>query len=88
MEGASFAKEMGKVRIASCPTQSEWVGDFLQGAEYSMGYETRSNKAVPISVIVKVLDMIQQDASEAVNTNAHQLIKIGAFIAILTAGLL
>ncbi len=86
VEGASFAKGMGKVRMTSCPTQLEWFGDFLQGAEYCIGYETRSNKAVPISVIVKVLDMIQEDASEAVNTNAHQLIKVGAFITILTAG--
>ncbi|KAL7460179.1 hypothetical protein ACHAXS_000641 [Conticribra weissflogii] len=85
-EGSSFSKGTGKVRMTSCPTQSEWFADFLRGAEYRMGYETRSNKAVPIGAIAAVLELIAQDALEGSEVEANQLYKAGAFIAILTAG--
>lgn len=85
-EGASFAKGTGKIRLSSCPMQSEWFGDFIRGAVYRMGYKTRSNKAVPISVMVKVLQMIKDDENEAVVTEARQFLKVGTFLTILTGG--
>ena len=36
-EGALFAKGLGRIRPTSCPSQSEWFYDFLQGNGVSNG---------------------------------------------------
>ncbi len=45
-----------------------------------MGYDMFSNEAVTITVMVWVLEMIREYAKEAVPTEAHQLMKVGAFL--------
>lgn len=85
-EGASFAGNASKIRFTSCPSQSEWFGDFLTGAEDRMGYETKKQKYLPISVIIEQLRLIEQDALLADPHEARTLYKLGALICVLTAG--
>lgn len=87
-EGASFSGNASKIRFTSCPSQSEWFGDFLSGAEDRMGYDTRNQKFIPIPVVLKQLEMIKRDADAADGEEANFLYKVGALICILTAGAL
>jgi hypothetical protein len=87
LEGSCFSSGAGKVRITECPTQSVFFTDFLKGLEYRMGATPRANLPVSIRVIVELLQRIKDDAAEMSNkSEADQLYKFGAFIAICTAG--
>ena len=86
-EGSSFGVKVGKIRMTSCPSQSAWFSDNMRGVEDRMGYETRANKAVPIGAIVEMLDMIKEDAETAPTLEeANELWKLGACVAVATAG--
>lgn len=84
-EGSSFAGNAKKIRFTSCPSQSEWFGDFLLGAEDRMGYDTRKQLYLPMQVIIEQLRLVKLDASEATSNHAISLYKFGALICILTA---
>lgn len=84
-EGASFSKGPGKVRITSCPSQSQWLTDFLLGAQDRMGYDTKRQQAVAIKVVVLMLTMVKDDAIGHDDEYATVLYKFGALVAILTA---
>lgn len=85
-EGASFAGNASKIRFTSCPSQSEWFGDFLTGAEDRMGYETKKQKYLPIPVIVEQLRLIKRDAELESGAQSRTLYKLGALICLLTSG--
>jgi hypothetical protein len=85
-EGASFSGNASKIRFTSCPSQSEWFGDFLLGAEDRMGYDTKKQLYLPIPVILEQLRLIQEDAADSLNSQTNLLYKLGALICILTAG--
>jgi hypothetical protein len=42
-EGSAFAPGFGKATLTNCPTQQEWFGQFLRGAEIRMGNATKVN---------------------------------------------
>ena len=85
-EGSSFTKGTSRVRPTSCPSQSEFFSDFLRGAEYRMGYETAANHGVNMKALVAVLDFIKADIEACDNSlERNQLIKVGAFICLVTA---
>ena len=85
-EGASFARGTSRVRPTSCPTQSEWMFDFLRGMENRMGFDSQADHGVGIEAIVQVLEYIKEDAAEMRDIEeANVLWKIGAFICVLTA---
>lgn len=83
-EGASFSGNAKKIRFTSCPSQSEWFGDFLLGAEDRMGFDTRNQLYLPIRVIIKQLEFIKRDADESDGQAARRLYKLGALVTILT----
>jgi hypothetical protein len=86
LEGNCFSRGTGKVRITECPSQSEFFGDFLNGLEYRMGVTSKANLPVSIRVIVELLKRVQDDASGMVDsTEADQLYKFGAYVAMCTA---
>lgn len=85
-EGASFSGNANKIRFTSCPSQSEWFGDFLLGSEDRMGYDTKKQLYLPIPVILEMLHLIKEDASDSTNLQSSMLFKLGALICILTAG--
>ena len=88
-EGASFARGTGRVRPTSCPSQSEWMQDFLRGAENRMGHETMADHAVPISVIVEALKLVEVDALESEANDdqggADILYRFGAYLCMCTS---
>lgn len=85
LEGATFSGNASRIRFTTCPTQSTWFGDFLLGAQDRMGYETKNQKAVPISAIVRQVEMIEDDIDNAESQEqAHFLVKLAALITILT----
>lgn len=84
-EGAAFSKGTGKVRLTSCPSQSQWFTDFLLGAQDRMGFDTKNQLALPIKAIVLLLDMIKLDAEGLEEEYSSILYKLGSLIAILTA---
>ncbi len=61
-EGASFAKGIGRIRPTSCPSQSKWFCDMLQGMEYRMGCQAQPNHGLLIGAIVYLLDLMSEDA--------------------------
>jgi hypothetical protein len=91
-EGAAFANGKYQVRQTTCPAQSEWFYDFLQGLEFRMGCQSDPNHGLLMGVIVHLLDLIKIDAEEAEEAGAaleaNELWKVGAYVCILTAALL
>jgi hypothetical protein len=89
-EAASFSKGAYRVRPTNCPTQSDWFGSFLLGAQARMGHKTRTNKSVPIEVMVKLLGYVARDAlameMDGEQAAANELWKMGAYYCTLTAG--
>jgi hypothetical protein len=45
-EGLAFTSGFGKATLTSCPTQKEWFGQFLRGAEIRMGCVTKANQSL------------------------------------------
>ena len=68
VEGASFAKGLGRIRPTSCPS-SEWFYDMLWGMEYRMGCQAQPNHGLLIGAIVYLLDLVSEDAREAERLN-------------------
>ena len=84
-EGAAFSRGTGKVRMTSCPSQSQWFSDFLLGAQDRMGYDTANQMALPIKTVVKMLELIKLDVLERDEEYSRILVRLGALVAILTA---
>jgi hypothetical protein len=84
-EGATFSGNASKIRFTSCPSQSEWFGDFLLGSEDRMGYDTKNQLYLPIPVIIELLRLIKEDASDSLNSDSVLLYKLGSLICVLTA---
>ena len=89
LEGASFAKGVGRVRPTSCPSQSEWFSQFQRGMEYRMGSQAEPNRGLLMGAIVYLLSLVSMDAEEAeeagFHADANELWKVGAYVCILTA---
>jgi hypothetical protein len=50
-EGAAFANGKYQVRQTSCPAQSEWFHNFLQGLEYRMGCQSDPDHGLLVEAI-------------------------------------
>lgn len=83
-EGSTFSGT-SRVRLTSCPSQSDWFKSFLLGAEDRMGFDTMNQKPLTMMCILKQLEMIRSDMEEAVGTEKSFLVKLGALITLLTA---
>lgn len=78
-EGSAFAGGFAKNKATQCPSQSEWFGGFMQGAEARMGFATQSNRPLHIRTIVRVLEVIKEQANAQVDIQrTRELIKVGA----------
>ncbi len=89
LEGASFARGVGRVRSTSCPSQSEWFSQFQRGMEYRMGSQSEPCHGLLMGAIVYLLLLLTMNAQEAekpgFNTDANKLSKVGTYGCILTA---
>ena len=83
-EGSSFSRGAGRVRPTSCPSQSEWFYDFLRGMEYRMGCQLQPNHGLLIRAIIRLLELMREDANEATRMDAvveaNELWKVGAYV--------
>ena len=85
-EGSSFSQGFGKATLTSCPTQQKWFGLFSLGMESRMGYTTEANKALRIDAVVKLLELVREDAEEAPPGYVADLYKLGAAIVVAQCG--
>jgi hypothetical protein len=80
-EGSAFASGFGKATLTTCPTRQEWFGQFLRGAEIKMGYATKANRSLTTPTVVRLLEIIRQEAEEETPLIAREYYKVGAAVA-------
>ena len=86
---SSFSSGTSKVRLTSCPTQSDAFGYFCAGARRRMGHESKADKSLDIRAILRLIEMIKAaaEAMEPVNSAAaNELWKLGAGIVVGVIG--
>ena len=87
-EVASFSKGLGRIRLNSCETQSEWFYDFHRGMEYRMGSQAEPDHGLLVGAIVHLLSLMEMDARDAEESesyvDANELWKVGAYVCVLT----
>lgn len=82
-EMTSFSSGVNKVKLTTCPTQSEPFRLFLKGCERRMGHDSLAQRSLRNKAIVRMLDMIKADASIALSRErANELYRCGAAIAV------
>jgi len=71
------------------PVPVEWFYDFLRGVEYRMGCQSQPNHGLLIGAIIRLLELMREDADEATRmvavAEANELWKVGAYVCILMA---
>jgi hypothetical protein len=80
-EGSTFTSNTARVTLTSCPSQQKWFGKMMRGAESRMGYTSQWQQPLGIKVIVKLLDLIKEEAEEQDQSIAGEFIKVGAAVA-------
>ncbi|KAL7526261.1 hypothetical protein ACHAXR_001401, partial [Thalassiosira sp. AJA248-18] len=81
-EVPSFSRGINKVKLSTCPSQSDDFSLFATGAERRMGYVSNADKALHIGAVVRVLELIQEEAPSQPPQIANELWKCGAAIAV------
>jgi hypothetical protein len=87
-EGASFSQGFGKATLTSCPTQQKWFSLFLLGMETAMGYTSAANRAFNIKTVVRILELVKEEASNLPPGVSNNLYKFGAAVVVAQCGLL
>lgn len=85
-EGSSFSQGFNKATLTSCPTQQKWFTLFSLGMEARMGYTTEANRALRIQTIVRMLELVKEEAEESPPGLAGDLFKFGAAVAVAQCG--
>ena len=80
-EGLTFTLNMARVTLTSCPSQQKWFERMMRGAESRMGYTTQQQQPLATNVIVKLLELIKEEAEEQDRDVASKFFKVGAAIA-------
>ncbi len=70
-----------RVTVTSCPSQQGWFDRMMRGAESRMGYTTQRQQPLGTSVIVKLLELIKEDAEGQDCDIAGELFKVRAAMA-------
>ena len=85
-EGASFTQGMSKATLTSCPTQQKWFSLFSLGMEARMGYSTEANKSLRIQTVVRILELVKEEAEDSPPALARDLFKFGAAVVVAQCG--
>ncbi len=85
-EGSSFSRGFGKATLTSCPTQQKWFSTFSLGMEARMGYTSGANRAFSIKTVVRILEMVKEEAMEAFPGHRDELFKFGAAVVVAQCG--
>jgi hypothetical protein len=62
-EGSTFTSGRMRITVTTCPTQQRWFGLFLRGSESRMGYSSQPNQPLGIGVVVKMLELVLDEAA-------------------------
>ena len=71
----------GKANLTTCPTQQEWFGQFLRGAEIRIGYATKANRSLTTPTVARLLEIIRRETEEETPLIAREYYKVGAAVA-------
>ena len=85
-EGSSFSQGFNKATLTSCPTQQKWFSLFSLGMEARMGYTSEANRALRIQAVVRVLELVKEEAEASPIGLARDLYKFGAAVAVAQCG--
>ncbi len=86
-EGTSFNKGMGQgSTLTTCPTQQKWFTMFSLGMETRMGYATKADRALHINIILRLLELVIEEASMSSDLVESELYKFGAAIVAAICG--
>ena len=80
-EGSTFTLNTARVTVTSCPSQQGWFDRMMRGAESRMGYTTQRQQQLGTNVIVKLLELIKEEAEEQDHDIASKFFNVGATIA-------
>lgn len=78
----SFSKGTGRIKLTTCPTQSDGFTLFTIGAEKRMGHESEADRPLHINAVLRLLELIKRDASREPPVIANELWKAEAVIAV------
>jgi hypothetical protein len=82
-EGASFGSSAGRgSTLTLCPTQQKWFNTFAIGVETRMGYATKADKALHINVVVRMLELVREEAEGANQALANEYYKFGTAVVV------
>ena len=85
-EGFSFGSGWSKSTFTSCPSQSDWFSLFAIGAETRIGFASEANKPLHIKVVLRLLELIKEEAEDQPWHIRKEMLKVGAAIATAQAG--
>ena len=85
-EGSSITTGMTKATLTTCPTQQKWFNLMMRGAENRMGYATRRQQPLSIATIIRLLELVKEEAEEQEHHVAREFFKVGAAIALAVCG--
>ena len=85
-EGASFSQGFGKATLTSCPTQQKWFNLFSLGMETRMGYTSAANWAFNIKTVVRIMELVKEEASDSPPGMSNDLYKFGAAVVVAQCG--
>ena len=76
----SIGTGLKKMSMSECPTQSDWYSLFNTGIATRMGSESCADKPLPMTVIVRLLELIESEADGHPRRIAFGMLKVGAAI--------
>ena len=85
-EGSSFSQGFNKATLTSCPTQQKWFSLFSLGMEARMGYTSEANRALCIQSVVRMLELVKEEAELSPMGSARELYKFGAAVVVAQCG--
>jgi hypothetical protein len=80
-EGSMFSSSMAKITITSCPTQQKWFNLMMRGVERRIGYTSQRQQPLEVGVMVRLLNLIKEQAKDQGPVVARKYYKLGAAIA-------
>lgn len=81
----SIGTGLKKVSLTNCPTQSDWYSLFNLGLANRMGHESRKDQSLHISVVKRILELMEAEVEGQPREVAHETLKVGAAIVIALA---
>ena len=79
--GSILLVRHGQGNVDVLPDRTRMFSRFLRGSEIRMGYATKANRSLSSKTIIKLLDLIEQEARVETAHVAQEYWKVGAAVA-------